>query len=130
MKKKKLLSSREKIKAIAFQNDAFRSDIGSNRPNYPAIKGKVVVCSEISLLPKEQFEEIIYRTRDYDGFNKYNNPNGERNKGRFYYGKIDKDVVWEIQCYASRRMRNDENMDYSDVALTYRDLRIKLEPRL
>jgi len=119
----------DNIKAIAFQNDAFRSEIGSFKSNFPAIKGKCILGKDVSNLPKEHVNEIIYRTRDFNGFDRYNDPNGEHNKGRFYYGPINKDVVWEIHYYADGICRKP-SQDPSDVSKTYRDLRINLEPRL
>lgn len=125
----KSLSQSDRIKAIAFQNDAFRSEIGTNKSYYPAIQGKCVFSMAISYLPNERINEIIYRTRAFNGFDKYNDPEGEHRKGRFYYGEIDKDVVWEIHYYAGG-MGKIPSQDPSDTSLTYRDLRITLEPKL
>lgn len=117
-----------KSKAIAFQNDAFRSEIGTYK-SYPSIQGKCVFSMDISYLPNEHINEIIYRTREFNGFDKYNDPLGEHNKGRFYYGAIDKDVVWEIHYYDDG-FGKFPSPDPSDTSKTYRDLRITLEPRL
>lgn len=125
----KALSPQDKIKAIAFQNDAFRSQMGSSKNYYPSIRGKCVFSMDISYLPKEQIVEILNRTRDFNGFDKFIDPTGEHKKGRFYYSAINKDVVWKIHYY---KWATDKipSPDPSDTSITYRHLRITLEPRL
>lgn len=124
----KKLSQEDKIKVTAFQNDLFRSDLLTKRRLYPSIEGQCIFSMDISPLPNEQIEEIFNRIKHFNDFNKYIDPLGERNKGRFYYGEIDKDVVWEIHCYDDC-FGKKPSPDPSDITLTYRDLRIYIEPR-
>ncbi|MCK0157129.1 DUF3768 domain-containing protein [Cellulophaga sp. F20128] len=115
-------------KAIAFLNDAYRADIGSSRNSYPDIKGKCTISTEISSLSDIHVAEIIYRTQSFNGFDKYNDPNGEHKQGRFYYAAIAMDVVWEIHYYRDY-FDKIPCEDPSDVSKTIRHLLITLAPR-
>lgn len=130
MSTRKPLSHNDKIKAIAFQNDAFRSEIGSNKSYYSGIKGKCVINADTYFMPDEVFNEIIYRVRDFNGFDKYNDPLGEHKKGRFYYSALDKDVIWEIHYYSDGSNDKTPSEEPSNTTRTYRDLRISFAPRL
>ncbi len=85
-------------KRIAEQNDLFRQNFGdTNAQKETEIEGQYCITPGISELPiLEQFK-ITMKVRNFDDFNKNNDPYGEHDMGRFKHNADT--IFWKIDYY-------------------------------
>ena len=76
------------VKKIRDLNDAFRKT---------GIGGRIMLTIGIRELGEHAINEIIRKIRNFDNFNKNNNPHGENDFGSIIYNGVK--VLWKLDYY-------------------------------
>ena len=88
----------DKSKIIAAYNDEFRANFGNVPKNTtPKISGKYIVTQGILNLDTINQFEIMIKVREFDDFNKDNDPHNEHDFGKFEQN--GQDIFWKIDYY-------------------------------
>lgn len=108
-----LSSSTDTTKKIAILNDAFRMTF---------LGGTICVTAGVHLLGDEFVKAALLAAREFDAFDKDNDPHGERDFGSLV---IDgRKLFWKIDYYDPTMLNGSD--DPSDVQITRRVLTVML----
>ncbi|AXG70585.1 hypothetical protein KORDIASMS9_02825 [Kordia sp. SMS9] len=113
--------TKRNTKLIAQQNDLFRQNYGdTNAQKETGIQGQYCITPGISEMPiLEQFK-ITMAVRNFNNFNKDNDPYGEHDMGSFKHNA--ESIFWKIDCYDLNYEYGSE--DPSDLSKTRRVLTV------
>ena len=114
----------KKAKLIAQQNDMFRQNFGMSLQDYieGTPSGKYSITSGIQSLGFIAQSKINNQVRNFDDFNKDNDPHGEHDFGKFNFN--GQDILWKIDYYDNNYEYGSE--DPNDLSKTCRVLTVML----